>query len=129
MAETRKQQKIQKWELLVQERLDSGLSVKKFCEANGYTENMYYHWVNAIHKADPDFDTNNLAKDHETESNVLVEIKPADPTEMPDSSSAVSGNGSRAPAAVIRSGTLEIDLFPNADTPFLQHLLEAVHCA
>lgn len=36
-------QKIQKWELLVKERLDSGMSVSQFCKVKGYTENMYYH--------------------------------------------------------------------------------------
>ncbi|MCC8081805.1 MAG: transposase [Lachnospiraceae bacterium] len=56
MEETR-MQKIQRWELLVKERLDNGMSVSQFCKAKGYTENMYYHWITQIHKLDPDFDT------------------------------------------------------------------------
>lgn len=124
-----KKQKIQKWELLVQERLDSGLQVSEFCEIKGFTENMYYHWVNAIHKADPDFDTRGHSGSHGEAVNSFVEIKPekcAQAVEALPSDSEACGS---APAAVIRSGAVEIELLSTADTPFMRKLLEAVRYA
>ncbi|MCD8300667.1 MAG: hypothetical protein LUC41_05795 [Clostridiales bacterium] len=128
MEETRNQ-KVQKWELLVQERLKSGLSVRKFCEANGYTENMYYHWVHVIHECDPDFDTNGFTVGQGAQVNSLVEIRPEEHIEPAITSPSVPTDKPGVPMAAIQAGPVRIDLFSNADTPFLRKLLEAVHHA
>ncbi len=120
-----REQKIQNWELLVKDRLASGMSVSQFCSENGFTENMYYHWVNMIHKADPDFDTRggpvrNAAK---TEPS-FVEITPDLPEKRQEP--IVPDTGIGMPAAAIQSGPVKIELYPNADAVFIRNLLEAV---
>ena len=128
MEETR-MQKIQRWELLVKERQDNGMSVSQFCKAKGYTENMYYHWITQIHKFDPDFDTRGKASISAPQTGSFVEIgagarcRSLEP--QPDSGWE-SGN---APMASIEAGSIRISLLQNADVPFLRQLLEAVQHA
>ncbi len=103
------------------------MSVSQFCSENGFTENMYYHWVNMIHKADPDFDTRvgpvSLRTDAKTESS-FVEITPGFPEKRQDP--IVPDTGIGMPAAAIQSGPVKIELYANADAAFIRNLLEAV---
>lgn len=123
MEETR-EQKIQKWKLLIIERLNSGMSVRQFCEARGYTENMYYHWVNAIHKADPSFDTRRQSTAAPSPMNSFIEIKADMPRQRENTSCAEN-----VPVAVFDAGSVSISLFSNATAPFMRELLEAVRHA
>lgn len=124
IMEEMREQKIQKWKLLISERLNSGMSVSQFCEARGYTENMYYHWVNAIHKADPSFDTRKQSAEASSSMNSFIEVK----TDMPKqkvNTSCVED----VPVAVVDAGSVSISLFSNATAPFMRELLEAVRHA
>lgn len=123
MEETR-EQKIQRWKLLINERLDIGMSVSQFCEAKGYTENMYYHWVNAIHKADPSFDTRRPSTKAPSPVNSFIEVK-ADTSRQKTNPSC----GENVPVAVVDAGSVSVSLFSNATAPFMRELLEAVRHA
>ncbi len=118
-------QNIQKWELLIKGRLDSGVSVSKFCETNGYSEKMYYYWVSEIHKVDPDFRTSSAPGRTKIEkASTLVEISPAVPEKS--ESHMVPDAETRIPMAAIHSGCVRIELYPNADAAFMRDLLESV---
>lgn len=126
MEETR-EQRIQKWKLLVQERLDRGISVNAFCAEKGVTEDMYYHWVNVIHKTDPSFVTRNSSRGSTAQAvNPLVEISRSCP---PGGRPPAGKRDEQLPAAAVWSGPVRIDLFQNAEATFIRQLLEAVRHA
>ncbi|MCD7896194.1 MAG: hypothetical protein LUG50_05905 [Planctomycetaceae bacterium] len=126
MEETR-EQRIQKWKLLVQERLDRGISVRTFCQEKGYTEDMYYHWVNVIHKTDPSFVTRRTSRSYAAQAtNPLVEIHPGRlPGDTINHPAAAEGPEA-FPVATIQSGSVRIDFFQNAEAGFIRQVLEAV---
>ena len=39
------------WSAIMQERQESGLSVKAFCERSGFHENRYYYWQKKLREA------------------------------------------------------------------------------
>lgn len=39
------------WARIMQERMDSGLSVKAYCEKAGFHENIYYYWQRKLREA------------------------------------------------------------------------------
>ena len=39
------------WAKITQDRRDSGLSVKAFCETEGFHENIYYYWQRKLREA------------------------------------------------------------------------------
>jgi len=39
------------WAHVVQDRNDSGLSIKKYCESAGFHENAYYYWLKKLREA------------------------------------------------------------------------------
>ena len=41
---------IQRWKLLINERVKSGLSVREFCEVHGIGRTAYYYWLEIIRK-------------------------------------------------------------------------------
>ena len=43
IGEVKKEFQLQQWRGMVQERMDSGLSVKAWCAERGITEHMYYY--------------------------------------------------------------------------------------
>lgn len=127
--EEARMKKIQKWELLVKERLDSGLSVSKFCEVKGYTENMYYHWVNQIHKADPSFNTRGSAALSPTGSFFEIGISKQRKETKTEKQSEPGTESVDTPVAFIEAGDVRISLLSNAAAPFMRQLLEAVRHA
>ncbi len=131
MEETR-EQKIKKWKLLIMERIESGMSIKKFCTEKGFSENKYQYWVKTVHKADPDFDTRGDSVcntvTHSQEGS-FVEIHQETERSVPEVSPWPSEVEERMAAAVIKAGTVEVALYLNATAPFMRELLEAVRHA
>ncbi len=127
MTEKHKQD-VQKWELLIKDRLASGMSISQFCKANGCTENMYHHWVSEVHKLDPDFDTGGKSgKVKKEKASSLVEITPVVPINAVNPAvSNTTDTDSRIPVAAIYSGPVMIELYPDVDASFIRSLLEAV---
>ena len=39
------------WARIMQERNDSGMSIRGFCEREGYHENVYYYWQSKLREA------------------------------------------------------------------------------
>ena len=39
------------WAKIMQERSESGMSIKAFCEAEGFRENIYYYWQRKLREA------------------------------------------------------------------------------
>ena len=43
--------RLSQWAQIVQDRLDSGLSVRMYCEQEGFHESIYYYWQRKLREA------------------------------------------------------------------------------
>jgi hypothetical protein len=50
VQEVRDQVRIQEWVELIKERNASGMTIRKWCEFKGLSENKYYYWLRRIRK-------------------------------------------------------------------------------
>ena len=112
---------LNKWKLLIEDRLNSGLTIDAWCKANGYTKHAYYYWLSRIRKESFDEAVNNLpAALQLEETHSVVEIS------QPSGSPECIGTSSSNPCAVIRKGSLSIDLYSDAGPLLLSRLIEAL---
>ena len=51
IGEVKKEFQLQQWRGMVQERIDSGLSVKAWCAERGITEHVYYYRLRKLRQA------------------------------------------------------------------------------
>lgn len=51
ISEVKREYQLQQWSKMVQERSESGLTVKDWCEARGLTEYTYYYRLRKIRQA------------------------------------------------------------------------------
>lgn len=123
-----KQVKFQYWLNVIHECRASGLTNQDWCEQNGISLKSYYYWIAKFRKlaleelprkeyasALPTLATQNLPTST-SEAFVEVSAVSAD-TELANVS---------APAAILKTGSISIELFDNASESFLRILLKAV---
>ncbi len=48
ISEVKRMARISEWKGLIQEQKQSGLSIKAWCEQNGFRENAFYYWLKII---------------------------------------------------------------------------------
>lgn len=48
ITEAKEQIWLKEWSNLIQERIQSGISVRDFCKQNRYTENQYYYYLRKL---------------------------------------------------------------------------------
>ena len=53
---------LNKWKLLIENRINSGMTVEAWCNANGYTKHAYYYWISLIRKESYDKAVSNLPR-------------------------------------------------------------------
>ena len=41
---------LNKWKLLIEDRVNSGMKISDWCAANGYTRQAYYYWLSLLRK-------------------------------------------------------------------------------
>ena len=51
---------LNKWKLLIENRINSGMTVESWCNANGYTKHAYYYCLSLIRKESYDKAVSNL---------------------------------------------------------------------
>ncbi len=121
MATEKHKVQLQRWKVLIQDRMNSKLKILEWCEQNNVSKDAYYYWlkqirIEAVAEANSKFN-----KPVISESNSFVEIQPV-------ASSIVASNKSR-PSAIIRGNGLEIELLDDASPTFIRKLMEAVRYA
>lgn len=123
MATEKHRVQLQRWKVLIQDRMNSKLKIVEWCEQNNVSKDAYYYWlkqirIEAIADANSKFNRPIIP-----ESNSFVEIQP-----VASSIAASTANKSR-PSAIIRGNNLEVELFDDASSTFIRKLMEAVRYA
>ena len=96
-------QNLLEWGERIRECRNSGMQVKDWCEANGIAVSTYYKQQRKVFDA---------AKRQARTSPQFVEISPA--------------NSAETPAATVRIGEAEADIYPGADEGTIQAILRAM---
>lgn len=114
---------LQRWKVLIQDRMHSNLKIKEWCEQNNVSKDAYYYWLKQIRietfaEANSKFNNQVIS-----ESNSFVEIQSV--ASSPLSSSPIRSR----PSALIRWNCLEIELFDDASPSFMRRLMEAARYA
>lgn len=48
ISEVKRMARVSEWKGLIKEQKQSGMSIKAWCEQNGFRENTYYYWLKII---------------------------------------------------------------------------------
>lgn len=122
MATEKHRVQLLRWQALIQDRMNSGLKIREWCEHNHVSKDAYYYWLDQVRKeavAQAGGSSPVLS-----ESNAFVEIRPASSIVT----ASVPQNNAKTSAIIRRSG-LEIELLDDASSSFIRQLLEAVRYA
>ena len=68
IAEAKRITRMNEWRQLIQERQQSGQSVRAWCQQNGIRENSYYYWLRIIREE--------ALCEAENKSDALVKVEP-----------------------------------------------------
>lgn len=123
MATEKYEVQLQRWKVLIQDRISSKLTVLEWCKQNNISKYAYYYWLKQIHIEAATEADSKLNKPVISESNSFVEIKPV------ASSIVAPASDKSRPTAIIRGNGLEIELFDDASLTFIRKLMEAVRYA
>ena len=109
---------LERWKLLINERVNSGCKVKDWCDSNGLSKDAYYYWLREIRRANIETALENLPA--QVQQTSFVEIS------KPEEQQPIELGALSAPAAVIRNGALQIDILQNASGNIIRELVKAV---
>lgn len=113
---------LNKWKLLIEDRLSSGMKVEEWCEANGHTRNEYYYWLRELRKENLSDAINKLPSViNKTNEPSIVELPI-----IPGSAVHCSTESPNRPAAIIKANSISIELYSGADSVLVKQLIEAV---
>lgn len=123
MATEKHKVQLQRWKVLIQDRMNSKLKIMEWCEQNNVSKDAYYYWLKQIRIETVAEANSKFNKPLISESNSFVEIQPV-------ASSIVASSSIKArPSAMIRGNGLEIELFEAASPTFIRQLMEALRYA
>ena len=111
---------LQCWQKRIEERNASGMTVKEWCDSNGFTKDAYYYWLSR------------LREEHYEEAADSLRYPPVPDQQFVEIARGVPGNPCQAPEnhgvpmAVIRRGSLQIDIMPHATHDLLSNIFQAV---
>ena len=123
MATEKHQVQLQRWKLLIQDRMNSNLKILDWCNKNNVSKDAYYYWLKQIRKEAVKEASSRLSKPITAESNSFVEIQPV------ISSVIASEVNTTKASAIIRGKDFEIELLDNASRDFIRKLMEAIKYA
>ena len=105
---------VQNWARNIEQRINSGMTVKEWCQANNIMESQYYYWLKVV-RCETIQQTGNVFL---PEQNTFVEIQ--EPT-VEEGSAA-----NTPPAATLRWREFEIDLSEHISADFIRRLIEGM---
>ena len=123
MATEKHKVQLQRWKVLIQDRMNSNLKILEWCKQNNVSKDAYYYWlkqirIEAIAEANSKFNKQSII-----ESNSFVEIQPVAPSVL--ASAPIRSRTS----AIIRDNCLEIELLDDASPTFIRKLMEVIRYA
>ncbi len=105
----------QRWVALIQERLDSGMTIKEWCLERNIKESQYYYWLKTLRKEEL------AAADQERQVSPFVELPDICREQEP---------AQGKPAAIIRKGGgIAIEVTESASAGFIAKIMEALSYA
>ncbi len=99
------------WAALIQERLDSGMTIKEWCLERNIKESQYYYWLKTLRKEEL------AAADQERQASPFVELPDICRGREP---------AQGKPAAIIRRGDITIEVTESASAGFIARVMEAL---
>ena len=130
---------LQQWSEIIQARVASGKCIRHWCNEHGVRENQYYYWLRELQKEHYDESVQGLHADEtavvpagtsvigaaaKTEVNTFVEL--SRPGDGPVVNGAVMEH---RPAAVVRAGEIEVDIFSDTPEECLRRLIAVLRDA
>lgn len=113
---------LQRWKLLIQDRIKSGMKVRDWCDANGVTKDAYYYWLAKLREDHYEEAVRSLSTEA-ISTNTFVELP------MPNQSCQIQPtlqNVSQQPAAVIQKDRIRMEIFSEIPSLLLEQILKAV---
>ena len=113
---------LQRWKLLIEDRIKSGMKVRDWCDANGVTKDAYYYWLAKLREEHYEEAVQSLSTET-ISTNTFVELP------MPKQSCQIQPtlqNVIHQPAAVIQKDSIRMEIFPEIPALLLEQLLKAV---
>lgn len=104
----------QRWAALIQERLDSGMTIKEWCLERNIKESHYYYWLKTLRKEEL------AAADQERQVSPFVKLPDICREQEP---------AQGKPAAIIRKGDIAIEVTESASARFIAKIMEALSYA
>ncbi|MDE6969346.1 MAG: IS66 family insertion sequence element accessory protein TnpB [Eubacterium sp.] len=101
----------QRWAALIQERLDSGMTIKEWCLERNIKESQYYYWLKTLRKEEL------AAADQERQVSPFLALP-----DICRGWEPVLGK----PVAVIRKGAITIEVTESASAGFIARVMEAL---
>ena len=101
----------ERWATLIQERLDSGMTIKEWCLERNIKESQYYYWLKTLRKEEL------AAADQERQVSPFVEL--------PDICRGQNPAQGKL-AAIIRRGDITIEVTESASAGFIARVMEAL---
>ena len=111
---------LQRWKLLIEDRIKSGMKVRDWCEANGVTKDAYYYWLAKLREEHYEEAVQSLSTET-ISANTFVELPI--PTQSCQIQSTLQ-NIIHQPAAVLQKDSIRIELSPDIPALLLQQLLK-----
>ena len=128
-----KQVKFQYWLNVIHECRASGLTNREWCDQNGISLKSYYYWIAKFRKlALEELPRKEYGSSIPTLSGEKISVpsapEPSVPAfiEIPTSSPKTEQPIMTAPAAILKAGSISVELYANASESFLQALFKAV---
>lgn len=125
MDEKRKFQ-LQRWKLLIEDRIKSGLLIKDWCRQNEIPESQYYYWLSRVRTECYEAAVQSLPTELALTRSSFVEIKRPDTLQSEEKQKVVVDN---SPSAAISVDGIRVEIFPNASAAFMKALIEVLRYA
>ncbi len=112
---------IANWKSLIQARIDSGMTIAQWCRENKLSENSYYYWRKVIRRE-------TLAQ-HAANTLVTGSIRTQEFVELPSAviqAAAQTPVRPDVPAAVLRKGSISIELYADTPQPLIETLIGGI---
>ena len=100
----------ERWAALIKERMDSGMTVKEWCQERNIKESQYYYWLRNLRQDEA------YTAERNAQATPFVELPViCQEPEVP----------SGRPAAIIRKGDIAIEITESASAGFIAKIMEA----
>jgi hypothetical protein len=116
---------LQRWKLLIEDRIKSGMLIKDWCRQNGISETQYYYWLSRVRAECYEVAVQTLPAELALTQSSFVEIKRPDTLQSEEKQQTVDN----CPTAVISIGGIRVEIFPNTTVTFMKRLIEALQYA